>query len=35
MQQRHACLNKAGTIMKELKPQFEHFKKVCNKIVSK
>lgn len=25
---RHACLNKAEAMMKELKPQFEHFLKV-------
>uniref|UniRef100_A0A3Q3RQ25 Zinc finger protein 326 n=1 Tax=Mastacembelus armatus TaxID=205130 RepID=A0A3Q3RQ25_9TELE len=28
VQQRRACLDKAETIMKELKPQFEHFMKV-------
>ncbi|KAG7227173.1 hypothetical protein INR49_013972 [Caranx melampygus] len=28
VQQRHMCLSTAETIMKELKPQFEHFKKV-------
>ncbi len=28
MQQRRTCLDKADTMMKELKPQFEHFLKV-------
>lgn len=28
MQQRRACLDKAENMMKELKPQFEHFLKV-------
>lgn len=31
VQQRRACLNKAETMMKELKPQFEHFLQVCYK----
>jgi len=33
VQQRRSCLDKAETMMKELKPQYEHFLKVFCKNV--